>query len=94
MAQILLGKAESSGERFEGGFLLRAPPAPPAAAAAEAEEEEEEEEEEEAGGSVAAVVEVAALVAIEPLALKFASVAPEPFPLVLRQAVQAVQAAR
>ena len=90
MAQILLGKAESSGERFEGGFLLRAPPAPPAAAAAE----EEEEEEEEAVGSVAAVVEVAALVAIEPLALKFASVAPEPFPLVLRQAVQAVQAAR
>ena len=90
MAQILLGKAESSGECFEGGFLLRAPPAPPAAAAAA----EEEEEEEEAVGSVAAVVEVAALVAIEPLALKFASVAPEPFPLVLRQAVQAVQAAR
>ena len=95
MAQILVGKAESSverhHERVEAGFrlrALRAPPAPPATPVPPAEVEEEEEE---AVVAVAGVVEAADLLAIEPLALEFASVAPEPPPLALLQAVQAVR---
>ena len=98
MAQILVGKAESSverhHERVEAGFrlrALRAPPAPPATPVPPAEEEEEEEEAVAAVAAVAGVVEAADLLAIEPLALEFASVAPEPPPLALLQAVQAVR---
>jgi hypothetical protein len=89
MAQIRVGKAESSverhHERFEAGFRLRALRAPPATPVPPAEEEEEEVEAEVA--AVAAVVEAADLLAIEPLALEFASVAPEPPTLAHLQAV-------
>jgi hypothetical protein len=88
MARILIGKAESSverhHERFEAGFRLRALPAPPATLVPPAEEEEEEAAE---VAAVAAVVEAADLLAIEPLALEFASVAPEPPTLAHLQAV-------
>ena len=92
MAQIRVGKAESSverhHERFEAGFRLRALPAPPATPVPPVPPAEEEEEEVEAAvAAVVAVVEAADLLAIEPLALEFASVAPEPSTLAHLQAV-------
>jgi len=91
MAQIRVGKAESSverhHERFEAGFRLRSLPALPAPPATPATPAEEEEEEEAAVAAVVAVVEAADLLAIEPLALEFASVAPEPPTLAHLQAV-------
>jgi hypothetical protein len=72
MAQIRVGKAESSverhHERFEAGFRLRALPAPPAPPATLVPPAEEEEEEAAEVAAVAAVVEAADLLAIEPLA--------------------------
>ena len=91
MAQIRVGKAESSverhHERFEAGFRLRALPALPAPPATLVPPAEEEEEEAAEVAAVAAVVEAADLLAIEPLALEFASVAPEPPTLAHLQAV-------